>query len=85
MYKPDPNLVENNAPWRQTPLDHWSKDIDPAIMSGDEWVDNDHDPGSERYETRKIATGDYGPNLGLFMHPTLDVTYGTELDKGQED
>lgn len=71
-----PPLREQNAPWRNTPLDHWSTEIDPFIMSGDQWVDNDHDPGMERYESQKILNGEVSPIMAPFMHPTHDVSMG---------
>jgi len=49
----------------ETPLDNWSKDVDPAIMAGDEWVDKE-------LELR------IPPQMGLFMHPMYDVSYGQE-------
>jgi hypothetical protein len=67
-------LHEEKAPWRNTPLDHWSTDIDPAIMSGDQWVDNDRDPGAERRESQALLSGD-ADLLAPFMHPVHDVTY----------
>ena len=69
---------EKLPPWRDTPLEHWSTDIDPAIMAGDEWVENSvsSDPGSER-----IAEQQGGTTMGApFMHPTHDATYGLEQD-----
>jgi len=63
-------------PWRETPLDHWSTDIDPVLMAGDEWVDNNSDPGTER-----ILEQQGGTTLGApFMHPTHDVTYMLDDD-----
>lgn len=72
--KPDKNL----PPWRETPLDHWSREIDPAIMAGDEWASDDPrtDPGAQR-----IREGRGGTQLGEpFMHPQHDTTYGLEED-----
>ncbi|MCL6446426.1 MAG: DUF3905 domain-containing protein [Alicyclobacillus sp.] len=68
--------VEQLPPWRETPLDHWSTDIDPAIMAGDEWVDEKTDPGTERWREMQGGTmhGD------RFMHPTHDTTFGLEDD-----
>ncbi|QQE77654.1 DUF3905 domain-containing protein [Alicyclobacillus sp. SO9] len=61
--------------WRETPLDHWSKDVDPVIMSGDEWADDDSDPGQnvfrEKLEGRPPAP---------FMHPMHDTGYERSAD-----
>ncbi|MCF8564969.1 DUF3905 domain-containing protein [Alicyclobacillus tolerans] len=69
---------ENIPPWRETPLDHWSTDIDPTIMAGDEWVDNsaDSDPGSRRIAQEQGGTRVYE----RFMHPTIDTNYGLDDD-----
>lgn len=67
-------MAEKNAPWRDTPLDHWSTDIDPAIMVGDEWV-QEGDPGVSQAATKDTVED---PSLlaqrGRFMHPQHDVT-----------
>jgi hypothetical protein len=66
--------------WRETPLDHWSAEIDPAIMSGDEWVDSE-DPGMQRI--RELQGGTYGGER--FMHPMHDTNYGLEDDRFSSD
>jgi hypothetical protein len=70
---------EDIPPWRETPLDHWSTDIDPAIMAGDEWAVNRSasDPGSERIAEQQGGTVMKAP----FMHPMYDTTYGLEHDE----
>lgn len=67
---------EDTPRWQETPLDHWSKDIDPVIMSGDEWVEEARDPGAQRLAERQAGTvvGE------RFMHPTHDTNYGLEED-----
>lgn len=72
-------MPDKDAPlWRETPLDHWSRDIDPAMMAGDEWA-TDHpgsDPGAER-----VAEDQGGARMGApFMHPEHDTNYGLEDD-----
>lgn len=58
-----------------SPLEKWSKDTDPSIMRGSEWVHPYKDIGfrtadnRERFEQGKIGKG------GIFMHPTTDVAY----------
>lgn len=70
---------DKHAPlWRETPLDHWSKEIDPAMMAGDEWasLSAKQDPGAER-----IAEEQGGTQIGAqFMHPQHDTTYDLEDD-----
>lgn len=62
--------------WRETPLDHWSKDVDPVIMSGDEWTDNESDPGERVFE-EKLGERPPAP----FMHPTHDTGYERNADR----
>lgn len=62
---------------KNTPLDHWSTDIDPAIMSGDEWVDNNEDIGHTSTENQEMEEGIL-PQGGVFMHPVHDVSYGKD-------
>lgn len=55
-------------------MDHWSTDIDPAIMAGDEWASEDpaSDPGAERIAEHNGLT-----YMGAqFMHPMHDTNYG---------
>lgn len=68
------NNDELNAPWRNTPLDNWSKDTDPFIMSGDKYVDNDHDLGTTRRENIELLNGQRNPVMAPFMHPTHDAS-----------
>ncbi|HEU4962281.1 MAG TPA: DUF3905 domain-containing protein [Bacilli bacterium] len=75
------NSDSPDAPWRNTPLDNWSKDIDPAIMSGDQWVDNDHDLGTTRRENIELMNGTASPVMAPFMHPTHDVS----MNNGDDD
>lgn len=78
MSEINPPLKEKKAPWRNTPLDYWNRDIDPAIMAGNQWVDNEDDPGTQRRENQQLLSGNVPSPLALFMHPTHDVTYGNE-------
>lgn len=73
-------MTEKEAPWRDTPLDHWSTDIDPAIMSGDEWV-GPGDPGVAK--AAKFEHGDAidltkQAMMGHFQHPQHDSSYGLD-------
>lgn len=75
-------IGEDVPVWRETPLDHWSSDIDPVVMAGDEWVEpiqselmsNDSlaDPGAKWWEGYQEDREPGAP----FLHPTHDVTYG---------
>jgi Protein of unknown function (DUF3905) len=39
---------------KQSPLNHWSDDIDPAIMAGDQWVHPTNDIGWNTSENRDL-------------------------------
>ncbi|MGB8956860.1 MAG: DUF3905 domain-containing protein [Tumebacillaceae bacterium] len=65
---------DRNAPWRNTPLENWSRDTDPFIMSGGQWVNNEHDLGTTRRENLEILNGNRNPVMAPFMHPTHDTS-----------
>jgi hypothetical protein len=58
-----------------SPLNNWSKDVDPAIMAGDEWVHPTNDIGWNTPENQALLEEGYIPQSGQFMHPTKDVSY----------
>lgn len=61
-----------------TPLDHWTTDIDPSIMAGDGWVDED-DPGGRQAVGKEAAHGvQTGAIADRFMHPQHDVETAKE-------
>ncbi len=62
---------------KDTPLDHWSKDTDPAVMAGDEWVDPQEDFGNKVIENEDLKKG-IRTQSGTFMHPVFDVSYGED-------
>ncbi|PWI57919.1 DUF3905 domain-containing protein [Sulfoacidibacillus thermotolerans] len=66
-------MAEKKAPWRETPLDHWSAEIDPSIMASDIWVDKG-DPGAEKAVTEQsLAGAQTNMTVDRFMHPQYDV------------
>jgi hypothetical protein len=80
--RPDPR--EGLPPWRETPLDHWSTDVDPVLMAGDEWAmdDPEADPGARRLDEGRAGTLTGGAR---FMHPTHDTNWGLEDDNFSTD
>ncbi|MDP4085738.1 MAG: DUF3905 domain-containing protein [Bacillota bacterium] len=58
-----------------SPLENWSKETDPEIMSGDEWVHPTNDIGWNSTENRKLLEKKKKPNASPFMHPTKDVSH----------
>lgn len=70
-----------HAPWRHTLLDNWSKDVDPALLSGDQYVDNAHDLGTTRRENMELLSGNQSPVMAPFMHPQHD----TSMNNGDDE
>ncbi|MBM7654195.1 DUF3905 domain-containing protein [Neobacillus cucumis] len=61
-----------------SPLENWSKDTDPSIMSGDEWVHPTNDIGWNTAENRDLLESKKKPQAYPFMHPTKDVSIGSD-------
>lgn len=61
-----------------SPLENWSKETDPAIMAGDEWVHPTNDIGWNTPENRELLESKQQPKEGPFMHPTKDTSHGTD-------
>jgi hypothetical protein len=57
---------------KESPLENWSKDTDPAIMAGDEWVHPTNDIGWNTSENRELLESNKAPQASPFMHPTID-------------
>jgi len=62
-----------NSP--NSPLNNWSKDTDPEIMAGDQWVHPTNDIGWNSAENAEMADEGINPQGVPFMHPTRDVSY----------
>lgn len=58
-----------------SPLNQWSTDTDPAIMSGDQWVHPFKDIGFHTAENRALFEQGILPRGGIFMHPVNDAAY----------
>ncbi len=63
---------------KNSPLENWSTDTDPAIMSGDEWVHPTNDIGWNTTENRELLESKRKPNAYPFMHPQKDVGKGSD-------
>nr|WP_263328239.1 DUF3905 domain-containing protein [Neobacillus sp. Marseille-Q6967] len=61
-----------------SPHENWSDETDPAIMSGDEWVHPTNDIGWNTAENRELLESKRRPKAYPFMHPTIDVSKGTD-------
>jgi Protein of unknown function (DUF3905) len=65
-----------NSP--NSPLNHWSDDIDPSIMAGDEWVHPTNDIGWNTEENRELLEAKRQSQGIPFMHPSIDTSYGQD-------
>ena len=61
-----------------SPLENWSDCIDPAIMSGDEWVHPTNDIGWNTLENRELIESKRKPQANPFMHPSQDVSFQSD-------
>ncbi len=61
-----------------SPLENWSKETDPAIMSGDQWVHPTNDIGWNTAENRELLESKKKPKGYPFMHPSKDVSHGSD-------
>lgn len=58
-----------------SPINSWSTETDPSIMSGDQWVHPTNDIGWNTVENRELLEDNQeGYDGARFMHPTLDVS-----------
>lgn len=57
-----------------SPLENWSVETDPSIMTGDEWVHPTNDIGWNTAENRELLEKNRKPQAYPFMHPTKDVS-----------
>lgn len=54
----------------QSPLEQWTKETDPFVMAGDQWVHPYKDIGFRTRENRDLFERGITPFAGTFMHPT---------------
>jgi hypothetical protein len=58
---------------KESPLENWSENTDPAVMAGSEWVHPTNDIGWNTTENNELLEDKRPPQAGLFMHPTKNV------------
>ncbi|MCY0875929.1 MAG: DUF3905 domain-containing protein [Firmicutes bacterium] len=67
-------MAEKKAPWRDTILEHWSTDVDPSVLSGDQYTEAG-DPGEKRAEQEMDADSFTEMAMqGRFQHPQHDTS-----------
>ncbi|MEQ6388312.1 DUF3905 domain-containing protein [Bacillaceae bacterium S4-13-58] len=57
-----------------SPLNHWSLETEPSVMSGPEWVHPTNDIGWNTRENRHYIEAEHF-RKGWFSHPYLDTSY----------
>lgn len=62
----------------QSPLEQWSEDTDPSVMSGGEWVHPYKDIGFRTTENRAWFERGIPPKSGVFMHPEQQASAADE-------
>lgn len=67
----------------QSPLEQWSSDTDPAIMSGEQWVHPYKDIGFLTRENRDLFEKGIAPSSSLFMHPVHATSASAEFDEDE--
>ncbi|MBD1380345.1 DUF3905 domain-containing protein [Metabacillus arenae] len=68
-------IGDSNYNSAQSPLNNWSDEIDPEVMTGDEWIHPTNDIGWNTPENRQLVEEKKMGQNGLFMHPDKDVGY----------
>lgn len=63
-----------------SPLEQWSRDTDPAIMSGEQWVHPFKDVGFRTRENRDLFERGIAPSSALFMHPVRQTSIDSDPD-----
>ncbi|CAH0118146.1 DUF3905 domain-containing protein [Paenibacillus sp. CECT 9249] len=58
----------------QSPLQQWSEETEPEVMSGDQWVHPFKDIGFRTSANRAIFEKGEDPRQGSFMHPPLQTS-----------
>lgn len=58
-----------------SPLTNWTRDTDPAVMAGPEWVHPFKDVGFHTEQNRDYFEKGILPDQGFLMHPFKDAAY----------
>ncbi|MNG04801.1 hypothetical protein D3C84_879590 [compost metagenome] len=62
----------------ESPLEQWSKDTDPSVMAGDDWVHPYKDIGFLTADNRAIFEEGADVQSGILLHPDKDVGYASD-------
>ena len=58
---------------KNSPLNDWSDDIDPAIMAGDQWIHPTNDIGWISEENQELLQKNNNDSEDTFMHPQFGI------------
>jgi hypothetical protein len=61
-----------------SPLEQWTDETDPAVMSGEQWIHPTNDIGWNTDENRELLEKKQKPQSSPFMHPEKDVSRGRD-------
>ncbi|MFC5530379.1 DUF3905 domain-containing protein [Cohnella yongneupensis] len=64
----------------QSPLEQWSRETDPSVMAGEQWVHPYKDIGFRTRENRDLFEKGIAPASSLFMHPVHATSSSVEFD-----
>ncbi|MBW5445610.1 DUF3905 domain-containing protein [Cohnella sp. CFH 77786] len=67
----------------QSPLEQWSKDTDPSVMAGEQWVHPYKDIGFRTRENRDLFERGIPPRAVPFMHPSIQASAADEPDSAR--
>lgn len=63
---------------KESPLENWSKETDPAIMAGAEWVHPTNDIGWNTEANRTLLEEKKLKKTAPFMHPSINASYNND-------
>lgn len=64
----------------QSPLEQWSRETDPSIMAGEQWVHPYKDIGFRTRDNRDLFEKGIAPSTSMFMHPVHATSSPAEID-----
>ena len=59
---------------KESPLENWSDNVDPAVMSGSEWVHPTNDIGWNTPVNKELIENKLLSQTSSYMHPTKNVS-----------
>ncbi|MBB6443636.1 DUF3905 domain-containing protein [Bacillus benzoevorans] len=63
---------------KESPLENWSTETDPAVMAGSEWVHPTNDIGWNTDANKELLEKQKLKQTAPFMHPTINVSNSSD-------